>query len=275
MGLFKKCEDPLIVEVRKTYNANPIRMPRADIAPLCVIASKRQRADFLGRMQPLLVGSDVLDVTPRRAAVSSSLLEKSRSVNLDVGLNLLGGFLAAWGVPSAEIGLQFKGATKVSFRFSSVARWFVDATDLSAAVQNRRIKLSNPLVSNFLGDDPLGFYVIDATITSRDFAMRVEKTQTDAFNLAIPAIQEIVGKANAGIQVESRDALEIAFKGSLDMPFAFSCLEFVLGDQGKIGSIKLHENLPSFGFEGKPSGSKQVLLTEEPGLLTFDSAVAI
>ncbi|MBV8641613.1 MAG: hypothetical protein JO070_09500, partial [Verrucomicrobia bacterium] len=97
--------------------------------------------------------------------------------------------------------------------------------------------------------------------------------QTDAFNLSVPAIQEIVGKAHAEIRVDSKDAREITFEGPLDMPFAFSCLQFILRDQGKIGAIKLHENVPSFGFEGTPSSLKRVLLTDEPGLLNFDSAL--
>jgi len=276
MGLFKACDDPLILAIRQTYDAIPLRMPRSDVAPLCVVASDRHRSDFLGPLQHLLTGDKALTAKLASARAPSSLRKKSRSVGIDVGLNLLGGFLAAWGVSSAEIETKFDGATRVSFRFSDVFRWFIAPTVLSEAVRGRRLRVENKLVANFLGENALGFYVIDATITSRDFILRVEETKSGGFKLAVPAIQDIVGQARAGLTVETADELELTFKGPVDMPFAFSCLQFVVDDQGDIAAITLHDNtLPTFGFDfaGEPSSSKRVLLTDDPGLLEFDNAV--
>ncbi len=273
MRLFKQCEDPLVMAVRKTYQANLIRMPRADVSPLCLIASNRQRSDYLGALQPLLDDGAPLGLTPRRVATSNALLEKSQSVNIDVGLKLLSGFLPAWGVPSAEIGTTFQSASKVTFRFSNVFRSFVDSTELSSAIEGRHVRISSPLMANFTGPHALGFYVIDATITSREFTMRVEHAQKSDFKLDVPAIQEIVEKAHSNLTVASKDASEVTFKGDLDMPFAFSCLQFILDNRGRISAINLHESIPSFGFNfgSALSSSTRVLLSDEPGLLEFES----
>ncbi|MFZ0930929.1 MAG: hypothetical protein WAN11_20150 [Syntrophobacteraceae bacterium] len=272
MGPFKKCDDPLVTAVRNKYQANPIRMPRCDIAPLCLIASNRRYSDFLGPLQPLLLGKDPVSVTLHHDPAPSGLIKESRAVSLDLGLDLLGGFLAAWGVHSADIGAKFKGASKVTFRFDKVSRVFVNPTDLSAAMEGRRISTSNPLISNLLGKKAWGFYIIDATITSSVFTIRVEEAQKGDFSLSVPAVQEIVGKAHAKIGIESEDSREITFKGECGMPFAFSCQQFKFNALGEIESIMLHENIPSLGFEPEKdaSSSKRVLLTDQPGLLNLN-----
>ncbi len=272
MPLRKKCEDPLVVAVRELYDMQPLVVPRGDVQPLCLIASDGETSKFLGPIQPLVKGNDPIAVRPSRVGGANALLEQSRAVGFDVGLKLLDGFLAAWGIPSASISANFHGATKVSFRFTDVSRVSVSPTDLSRAIQNRTIDVASPLTSVFFGPKALGFFVIDAIVTSRDFTMRLEDTATAGGGVSLPAIQALVGKVTTNVTVEQHDLREVTFKGDNELPFAFSCVRFSVSARGTVTAITPGSTIPPFRFSpgAAPSSTTRVLLTDEPGLFEFD-----
>src|SRR5713101_611181 len=112
MSFFGLCkQDPLLDTLRDTFGANPVRVPEKRILPLCAVAVRGDKTAFRGAFEPLLTGSQKFSL-PEWAHASSPMAnlsdKRSHSVNLGLGLDILGSFLAGFGVPSAGIENSFK-----------------------------------------------------------------------------------------------------------------------------------------------------------------------
>ncbi|HET9983364.1 MAG TPA: hypothetical protein VFQ38_07245 [Longimicrobiales bacterium] len=100
--------DPLVKTLQDVFGANIVRVPEERIRPVVVLASDGKKTSFRGELAPLLVGGAPIDVPVAESQMASVSGKRSKSVDLGLGLKILGGFLQALGVPSAGIGAQFR-----------------------------------------------------------------------------------------------------------------------------------------------------------------------
>ncbi len=118
MPLFKLCnDDQLVKTLHGVFKANIVRIPEARIQPLGAVASTPEGPRFWGYLHELVEGT-----LEARGAIQESRMadiagKRSRSVNLDLGLQILDGFLRGFGLPSTGIAAKFAGAKTVSFSF--------------------------------------------------------------------------------------------------------------------------------------------------------------
>ena len=99
------------------------------------------------------------------------------------------------------------------------------------------IDRDNPAASVFFGQTPFGFYVLDSVVTSTNFTIAVDRASDVSFKLDIPAIQKLVGELNLGVSVSTSSGYDLTFKGTEQLAFAFSCVRFVLAEDGKIRAL--------------------------------------
>jgi hypothetical protein len=279
MAFLDLCDkDPLVTTLSEVFGANIVRVPEERIQPLSVIASDGSRSSFRGALGPLLVGTPI-QVTSGTSQMADLSGKRSRSVNLQLGLQILQGFLSGFGIPSAGIGAKLQGASEVSFTFKNVTRTYVDPNVLGSALAGRALDRKNPAAAIFLQDGTYTCLVIDSVIASSDFAINVDKKRDESFNLDVPVIQNLVSQAKAGVQVTTTSGLDLIFQGSKSLAFAFTCVRLYLDAHGVITSLPPEASVPALAKRLQElQRSDQVLrytpdriqLRSRPGLLSWD-----
>jgi hypothetical protein len=282
MAFLGLCKDDFLVKtLREVFGANPIRVPEERIVPMTVLASNGAKTSFRGSLRPLLRGSPELEIETETSVMANLSGKWSKSVNVDVGLKVLDGFLSGIGIPSAELTAKFAGAKAVSFSFQDVRRLFVDPGVVGAQLAGKVVADENPAASIFFESGGFQFLVIDSTIQSRDFNIRVETKSDNAFALDVPAIKDLVGKVSSSVKVSSSSALDLTFKGQNYLSFAFSCLRLFVDGNGRIASMPPAGHVPglaaALGADANSTLPTQaqympdrVLLSRDPGLVEVE-----
>ncbi len=268
MAFFKLCDDKLVTTLRDVFNANIVRVPEERVRPLAVVASSNGRSDFRGALALLLKDGQPLTVQVQNSRVAAVSGKRSRQINLDLGLQILGGFLQGFGIPSAGLAAKFSGASTVSFTFQDVNRAYVDTNELGGALTGRTINQANPAASIFFGDDSWDFLAIDSVITSKDFAINIEQSNDNSFKLDVSGIQQIVSGANVGVTVSSATGTDLTFHGDKELTFAFSCVRLFLKPDGTISSLPPDLKPRTLGLDDEP---QPVLIHDTPGMLSWES----
>jgi hypothetical protein len=278
VGFLGLCEkDELVDSLRDVFNANILRMPEERVHPLCVIARKREKVRYWGKLADLVKNGSAVELKPGDFSVSSMpdlSGKKSREVHTGLGLKILGGFLQGFGLPSGAIKSQFKKVSKVSFSFRDVERRYINPAQIGALIRGSSIDESNRSNSIFLKEG-YELLVIDMVITSKDFSIFVEEKEDNKFSLDVEAIEDIVGKTHTAVEVSTFTGLDLQFKGPRPLTFAFSCVLFKLNLTGDISSITPGVSKPlTFSYPAKSplktSSGKNVLLSPQPALLSWD-----
>ncbi len=278
MSFLGLCDgDPIVNALRDVFGANIVRVPEERIKPLRVVASSDDKSSFRGELTPLLKGNVALNIPVTTSQMADISGKRSRKVNIDLGLEILDGFLKGFGITSAEIGIKFQGASEVSFSFKNVVRNYIDIGLLGKALAGQKVEKENPAARIFFDDTDYSFLVIDSVITSSDFLISVDKSSDSGFKLDIPTIQNIVNKANVGVQVTTTNDYDIVFKGPEHLTFAFSCVKLYLDADGTIMSMPPAYDVPALKiFLAKKEthvieySPDRVLLNAKPALLSWD-----
>lgn len=275
--------DPLVTTLREVFGANIVRVPEERIRPVTVLASHGRTTAFRGALAPLLAGGAPIDVPVQESRMANVSGRRSVSVQLDLGLQILGGFLKAFQIPSAGIVAQFDGARKVSFQFQDVKRFFVDTGELGQQLGGRVVDRDNP-AAGILFDDDWKFLVVDSVITSSDFAIHVDEATRAGFAVDLPAVQRIVSGANAGVHVESASGRELLFKGDTQLTFAFTCVRLFLSPDGRITAMPPAGDVPALAARPRRSAAAEgegrdaparVLLMQAPAMIDVDMRGAL
>jgi hypothetical protein len=275
--MLKLCQNDTVVNtLRSVFHANIVSIPELRVRPLVVIASSSSTTSFRGAILPMLKKptsySPPLVMKSTMPSLSGS---KTREVDIDLGLEILGNFLKGFGIPSAGVSTAFKGATKVSFSFNKVVRNFVDINELGEHLIGSEVNSGNPGAEIFFRTDgSYRCYIVDSAITSSDFSISVEKSKDDSFKINVPTISQIVSKANVGVSVRTTSDLSISFEGQKQLGFAFSCvLANMDSGTGRVvsldpgGEIPQLESVAEEIFVRTPS---HVLLTRQATMLATD-----
>ncbi len=280
MSFLGLCDgDPLVKTLTDVFGANIVRVPEQRVRPMTVLSSHGGKSSFRGALAPLLVGVSSLDIAIASSRMADVSGKRSRSVSLDLGLNILDGFLKGLGIPSAGISAKLSGASEVSFTFKNVVRDFVDIGSLGRALTGLKVDRENPAAAIFFQNQGYTFLVIDSVITSSDFSIAVTRKQNSSFALDVPAIQQIVSEAKVNVQVTTTTGYDLTFQGDKHLSFAFSCVRLYLSDIGEITALPPEDEVPALrtAFR-KMEGPEhltlytpdRVLLNKGGGMLSWD-----
>ncbi|WP_250530504.1 hypothetical protein [Caballeronia sp. ATUFL_F1_KS4A] len=270
MAWLKLCNnDPLVKTLRDVFHANIIRIPEEKIQPLCVIAARNGKIAYRGQLTDLIAGDPVpelLELAMQTSDMADIAGKRSRQIDLQLGLEILDGFLRGFGVPAvANVGQQLSGASQVSFTFSQVQRHYCDPAKIGRLLSGKSLERSNPVVASLVGEDPWDCLLIDSVITSRDFTLHVDQTSKQDLHLDVPAIEQVLSKAKLGVQVTSSSGRSLTFQGPKPLAFAFTCERLVLTDQAKI--MQMPPDTQERTFTKRP---REVLIGKQPVMLELE-----
>ncbi len=273
-------DDPLLRIVFDRLHAHPLRVPETRIAPLGVfIRLTDDEVSWIGSL-PEIVAPDVAERLQALAPLEPSQLadittQRSSSVEVGVGLEILGGFLAAFGAAAClpVVRLQFERFRRASFLFTDARREGYSPASIGGVLPARTASfdLANPIVSTWMARSsrPTA-YVIDSVICSNHFVVQLsEGISGDARidHAPITALLDVSAKLSA----ERVTDTEIGFIGKdRPLPFAITCLRVtVTKDKTK---FTMEPYLADQAFLRGPGEAAEIthdLLSADPALLEW------
>src|SRR2546423_1681464 len=93
--------DPLVDTLMGLFHANILRVPEERVRSLSVVASFEGKSSFRGTLAPLLKGNLPVDIPISISRMADLSGKSSRKVNLNLGVQILEGFLQGFSLPSA------------------------------------------------------------------------------------------------------------------------------------------------------------------------------
>jgi hypothetical protein len=233
-------EDPLLKLVREKYHAQPVAVPKEGINPLEVLVeSGKDEFRGWGPLGDLVTGQPPLEDVLGRARpklVSDVSGMWSSSVDAGVGLEILGFVLRVFGIPVPGIGAAFTSARKVSFKFSGVTERKYGAGAIGNALARRKLRRRNPANVDIAKKG--WALVIDSVLSSRDFAVRVEKKRGTKIGIDYGLLNEAVSaKASASFTKIGDDV--VSFQARKPAVFAFTALRLGVSQYQGFTDIQL------------------------------------
>ena len=273
MAFARLCsDDPVVSELRAIFKANILRVPEERIAPLSVLCSSRDEVRFLGTVGSLLDGTPfeqpIADF--KESEMASLVNRRSRSVDAEIALQVLSGFLDGMGgTLSPKLSSKLREKRTLRFHFPSVRRRYVEIARIGQLLAGRAFDRSN-LLSETLLDPRTSVRLIDSVITSSEFEIETGDGGEAGLELDAGLLKQLLMEAK--VDVVAKDANRLAFRSRRRMTFAFTCVNVGLLSTGVIRAIA-----PSAGRVGPPQLpastfvdqglEAHVLLTREPELI--------
>lgn len=214
------CDDPLL-SMLKAFGYSVVRLPRADLAPLGLLARLGRDLEEIGPLASLLSPGAHVPLPGVRRDRPSPALSGLRSANLDagLGLSLLASLLASLGGSPQAVRLAWRRARRVSFAFECVREDSVALVDVDQYLADARVNRRATQIGRLLEADDL--YLTTSVIRSRAFTVTATDETGMALDLDAPALGEVVGAAvtvsagrtgESGVRFEGREALGFGFR---------------------------------------------------------------
>jgi hypothetical protein len=217
------CDDPAISYL-KSYGYSVLRLPRADFAPLQILAEQGRDLVPLGQLSTVIV--------PRRGAVAPAAKSdvpapsingrRSNEVSLGVGLGILGGLIGAMGGEHLELEATYEKAASLAFEFSDMLGDEIEIAALDQYLASADVDPRSRHVSTML--DANEVYVVTRTIKSTTFTVLAKKEEGVGLALDVPVVQEVVG-AKVEVSAAGAGKDRIVYKGKTPLVFGFQAVQ--------------------------------------------------
>lgn len=282
MGSLKLCDgDPVVERLRSMFGANIVRIPRASLRPLEVLASRKGYTRTMGQLGDILSGAPPFALDPgdlHEEPAPAVLATKTSSVAFNLGLDILGGLLQGFGLSKAGLGAAFTHTSAISFTFRDVRHVYVEVNRLGRALQNRAVDRDNPAAAPYFAmPDPWRLLLVDSVLTSPGFTVTASRSATESGHIDVPALEQLAANAAATVKLSSSASSEVSFTGEKPLTFAFTCLAVALDVGARIVQLTgdtqrvVIQGLPGAGELGDiPPRLNGVLLSDDPAMLDLE-----
>lgn len=255
------CRDPYLDALR-SLGYNVVRLPRAEVAPLQLLARAGGTLDRIGELTTVILPGGTVPPPPIAKDVPVASLAGTRSgdLSLGVGLSLLGTVIGAMGGSRLGLDLAYKKARSVSFEFENVLEDSAAVATLDQYLTDADVSPFSTHVARLLEADRI--FVTTATLKSRRLAVEAKSSAAAPVNVDVPGLRGVVG-GNVKVGPASATASRITFEGSLPLVFAFQAARLVY-EHGRYRRFELGEH--GVGFT-----ATNELLGEGPFVRLLDS----
>lgn len=263
------CVDPYIT-LLKTNGYNVVRLPRADFAPLLLLAQEGGKdLNRMGHIKDVLIGA--APPRPRLNTPAASISgQRTATINTGLGLTLLGAFIGALGGGQVGLDAQFKNTSSIVFEFPEVFADEVDITKLDQYLGKAQLNPSSKQMARLLDLDAL--YVVTGTIKARKFSIETSVSDSASAGLNAPVIQQIVG-AKIQVSKENTSGSKLSFDGQDMLAFGFQARRLVYEGGNYIQLATLEPG--SVGAKGGILKSQRGQQIEAPSLLSQGAFVRL
>lgn len=222
---FKLCQqDDMVSILRDSFKANIIRVPKKSIQPLTVLVKKGNRLKRLGQLPNLLDGVPDLHIPVHEEHGTNIAGNKSSSIELGFGLQILEGYLKAFGLPEVGFKESFHAAKEVSFSFGDIVERFVDLLELGNHLSAHNIQKTNPVISPLIKDPNADLLLVDSVLASNNFQVQAEKMRENETALNLEPLEHLVKVEEVKVAFDRAQKRAIGFAGQDYLSFAFTCV---------------------------------------------------
>lgn len=216
--------DP-VLKLLKDFSYNVVRLPRTGLAPLQVLKRSGNDLERIGDITDLFLSGDAQlpKISPARPAPFING-QRTRSLNLNVGLSILGGIIGAMGGSKLGVGVGYSRASALVFEFNDVKVNEVDQLKLSRYLTAARVDTAAGPFAEDLEEDKL--YVITSTIKSRKFTTEAQTSNGMSIGVDVPVIQVAVG-GSVAVKQEGSGNSKITYEGDAPLVFGFQAVRML------------------------------------------------
>ncbi|MEW7278953.1 hypothetical protein ABW636_10195 [Aquimarina sp. 2201CG1-2-11] len=242
------CKNQITDEIRELFNANPLRVPEARIQPLCMLEIRDKKPKYLGEFKFLVKDEFQHEIPIKTDPVAKISHSKTKKIDFNIGFDILGNFIKAFGLDPAAIATAIKGSKTMSFSFGNVKRKYIDPLEFGNILVSNDVKgdPDNMFIANILTEPDTKLALITDVLTSKDFTLSTYKGNETEASINIPLIQQYISNLDTGLKVEKVAENEIKFKGRTALTYAFTCVEISIDPTtGKFSKGQWLENIRS------------------------------
>jgi hypothetical protein len=252
--------DPLFAFVRDLgYNA--IKLPKSTVKPLQLLTKNGDHFTRQGELSTVFQAGQIgFPSVTFDSPVPKIAAQKTGNIGGGAGLMLLGGLISAFGGSTQGLETQTSGISSTSFQYEAVMEDNIEVAQLDQFLSAADIRPFSKYSLNLLESDNL--YAITSILKSNKFTVYVQTQKGGSLNLALPALQNIVGP-NIKLSLKKEDVTAITFEGTVPMTFGFQAMQ-IFYKNGRYSTLK-------------PADTRPVMLgvAKKKTLLTDDSFVKI
>ena len=217
----------------RQYGYSVFRFPRASAQPLELMHREGKDMTRLGMVPDLVTPGELPAPTVRRDANPGIDIEgkETSKVNIAIGVNILGSFIAAFGGGNLGLDIAFNKARTVTFKYTGVMEDVVDVLALEKFIKASRVSPHIPsgTLDKLLDDE---VYVVTSVLKTRKILVTAHGESGAAVKVDVPVIQQAAG-ANVKIDTAGGRDSQIAFDGAVPVAFAFQGVQLVFDDSGE------------------------------------------
>lgn len=217
-----KCGDKSV----KTLNSkgyNVVKLPRAGIEPMDVLGKDDQATEWLGPLADVWQTTVALPTASTAVATDISGQE-SNSLDLSVGLKMLGNILSAFGASTPSLDLAYKSAKTLQFTYGNVTSTTVRPLQAGNYLAGGTLNTANPLVKHYMLDDEAEAYLIFDVLKSNEISVVATDQHGADLKVDLGVVQSMVG-AKVGLSSGGSGGTKLTYRGAVPVTFAFRAFE--------------------------------------------------
>ena len=217
----------------KQYGYSVFRFPRASAQPLELMHREGKDMTRLGMVLDLVSSGALPAPTVNRDANPGIDIEgkETSKVNVAIGVNILGSFIAAFGGGNMGLDVAFNKAKTVTFKYTGVMEDTVDVLSLEKFIKAARVSPHIPsgTLDKLLDDE---VYVVTSVLKTKKILVNAHGESGAAVKVDVPVIQQAAG-GNVKVDTAGGRDSQVAFDGPVPVAFAFQAVQLVFDDSGE------------------------------------------
>jgi hypothetical protein len=222
------CKDPY-VETLHGFGYNVIRLPRADVRPLQLLAKDGDGVGRIGDLATVLrAGANVplpkVAENARMAAVSGG---RTGDLSLGMGVSVLGSVIGAMGGSKLGLDVAYRDAKSVTFEFPDVLEDRVEIARLDQYLADADVSPFAAHVASLLDADQL--FVTTAVLKATKITVEARRSKDAGLGVSVPEIQKAVG-GSVSVGVKGEVASKVTYEGRTPLAFAFQAVRLFYED---------------------------------------------
>jgi hypothetical protein len=213
------CSDPYLNSL-KSFGYSVVRLPKADIRPLQVLAKQGSDLDRLGEIATLFVAGPAASlphITENMPAANISG-QRSGELSIGVGLSILGSVISAMGGSKLGLEAQYTNAKMVLFEFSDVLEDSIEILRLDQFLADADVNSLSRHAAQLLEADEL--YATTATLKTNKLSVEAKDSSGGGLQVDVPVIQQVVG-GNVKVSGDVQRTSKVTYEGSVPLVFGF------------------------------------------------------
>lgn len=217
-----QASDPFVTYL-KQFGYNTIRLPRANIKPLQLLARSGRDLNWLGDLSDVFVSPEAHPLPAVQLDVDAANIAGQRTgdLSIGVGLSILGNIIGALGGSKLGVEVAYKQARSAVFEFPEVKSDVSNLAQLDQFLGRSDVNPASVAVSKMLEADQV--YVITNTLKSRKFTMEAKRSNGTSVGVDVPVIQGAVG-GSVAVSVNATQDGKVTYEGATPLVFGFQAV---------------------------------------------------